>query len=203
MTRQKSFKRLVRARAEKTGESYTAARAALLVASDDAKPSEGPKLTVSDDAIRDRTGRGWEEWFDLLDESGAAGQAPSRGRALAAGGARNRRLVRPVDHRELRASAGRPGRGREGGRPSRSQPRRPWPCRSSSCSMRLWTSRCALPGSLTASCASAPRTSPAAPASTGATAPPAWSWASSPRATPRARWAWPTRSCPTPRRPTV
>ena len=32
MTRQKSFKRLVRARMEKTGESYTAARATLLAA---------------------------------------------------------------------------------------------------------------------------------------------------------------------------
>jgi hypothetical protein len=71
MTRQKSFKRLVRARTEKTGESYTAARAALLAASDDTKPSEGPKLTVSDEVIRRRTGRGWEEWFDLLDASGA------------------------------------------------------------------------------------------------------------------------------------
>ena len=71
MTRQKSFKRLVRARSEKTGESYTAARAALLASSDDAKPSEGPKFTVSDDVIRARTGRGWEKWFDLLDESGA------------------------------------------------------------------------------------------------------------------------------------
>jgi hypothetical protein len=31
MTRHRSFKRLVRARMEKTGESYTAARAMLLV----------------------------------------------------------------------------------------------------------------------------------------------------------------------------
>jgi hypothetical protein len=31
MTRHRSFKRLVRARVEKTGESYTAARAMLLV----------------------------------------------------------------------------------------------------------------------------------------------------------------------------
>ena len=75
MTRQKSFKRLVRARADKTGESYTAARAALLAAPDDAKPSDGPKLTISDDAIRARTGRGWEEWFDVLDESGAIDKA--------------------------------------------------------------------------------------------------------------------------------
>jgi hypothetical protein len=70
MTRQRSFKRLVRARMEKTGESYTAARLALLAA-DDPKATEGPALTMSDEAIRRRTGRGWEEWFDVLDESGA------------------------------------------------------------------------------------------------------------------------------------
>ncbi len=28
-------------------------------------------MTVSDEVARDRTGRGWEEWFDLLDEWGA------------------------------------------------------------------------------------------------------------------------------------
>jgi hypothetical protein len=71
MTRQKSFKRLVRSRMEKTGESYAAARATLLSA-EEAKASEGPKLTMSDEAIRQRTGRGWEEWFDLLDEWNAA-----------------------------------------------------------------------------------------------------------------------------------
>jgi uncharacterized protein YndB with AHSA1/START domain len=71
MTRQKSFKRLVRARMEKTGESYTSARAALLAAGDP-NATEGPTLTMSDDAIRRRTGRGWEEWFDLLDAWSAA-----------------------------------------------------------------------------------------------------------------------------------
>ena len=71
MTRQKSFKRLVRGRMEKTGESYTAARAALL-ASGDPKATEGPTLTMSDESIRRRTGRGWEEWFNLLDEWGAS-----------------------------------------------------------------------------------------------------------------------------------
>jgi hypothetical protein len=70
MTRHKSFKRLVRARMEKTGESYTAARASLLSA-DETKASEGPTLTMSEESILRRTGRGWEEWFDLLDESGA------------------------------------------------------------------------------------------------------------------------------------
>jgi uncharacterized protein YndB with AHSA1/START domain len=74
MTRQKSFKRLVRARMEKTGESYTAARGTLLAA-EEPKATEGPTLSMSDEAIRRRTGRGWEEWFDLLDEWGAAEQA--------------------------------------------------------------------------------------------------------------------------------
>jgi hypothetical protein len=73
MTVQKSFKRLVRARMEKTGESYTAARAQLL-AGQASNESEEPPLPTSDDAIRERTGRGWEEWFDLLDEWGAAGR---------------------------------------------------------------------------------------------------------------------------------
>jgi uncharacterized protein YndB with AHSA1/START domain len=70
MTRQKSFKRLVRARMEKTGERYAAARASLLAA-EEPNATDGPALTVSDEAIRRRTGRGWEEWFDLLDEWGA------------------------------------------------------------------------------------------------------------------------------------
>jgi hypothetical protein len=70
MTTRKSFKRLVRSRMEKTGESYTAARATLLAAGEP-KPPEEPVLTTSNEAILRRTGRGWEEWFDLLDEHGA------------------------------------------------------------------------------------------------------------------------------------
>jgi uncharacterized protein YndB with AHSA1/START domain len=71
MTEHRSFKRLVRARMEKTGESYTAARANLLRA-EDANGTGSPTLATSDAAIRQRTGRGWEEWFELLDQSGAA-----------------------------------------------------------------------------------------------------------------------------------
>jgi hypothetical protein len=71
MTTQRSFKRLVRSRMEKTGESYTAARLKLLVA-EEPKTTTRPALATSDEAIRRRTGRGWEEWFDLLDEWGAA-----------------------------------------------------------------------------------------------------------------------------------
>ena len=70
MTRQRSFKRLVRARMDKTGERYAAARAALLAA-EEPKTTDVPVMTVSDEVIRRRTGRGWEEWFDLLDDSGA------------------------------------------------------------------------------------------------------------------------------------
>jgi hypothetical protein len=68
VTTQKSFKRLVRTRMQKTGESYTAARAMLLDARE-------PVLITTDATIRERTGRGWEEWFDALDEWGAAGKS--------------------------------------------------------------------------------------------------------------------------------
>jgi uncharacterized protein YndB with AHSA1/START domain len=71
MTEHKSFKRLVRARMAKTGESYMAARAMLLRAEG---PEEitGVRLATSDEKIRQRTGHGWEEWFDILDQWGAA-----------------------------------------------------------------------------------------------------------------------------------
>jgi hypothetical protein len=77
MTTHKSFKRLVRMRMEKTGESYTAARAMLLAAEEPqttggSATANGAALATSDAVIRERTGRGWEEWFDLLDAWGAA-----------------------------------------------------------------------------------------------------------------------------------
>jgi uncharacterized protein YndB with AHSA1/START domain len=71
VTEHKSFKRLVRTRMEKTGESYTAARAMLLRAEEPADAAL-PRLKTSDENIRRRTGRGWEEWFAILDEWGAA-----------------------------------------------------------------------------------------------------------------------------------
>jgi hypothetical protein len=71
MTEHRSFKRLVRARMAKTGESYTAARAMLLRA-EEPDATEVVRLATSDDTIRRRTGRGWEKWFEILDEWGAA-----------------------------------------------------------------------------------------------------------------------------------
>lgn len=59
---------------QKTGESYSAARLVTLRGGDDATipGDDTPPLPTSDASIRERTGRGWEEWFDLLDEWGAA-----------------------------------------------------------------------------------------------------------------------------------
>ena len=88
MTTQKTFKQRVRARAERTGESYTAARAQLLRKSSAAPEPElplepaapvaesAPDATanlsgVSDDAMRRATGRTIAEWLPILDESGA------------------------------------------------------------------------------------------------------------------------------------
>jgi hypothetical protein len=73
MTTQKSFKTRIRARMEKTGESYTAARRHLLPA----EPAPEPKAErrMSDDAIRRNTGRTWDEWFAVLDRWGAQEQS--------------------------------------------------------------------------------------------------------------------------------
>jgi hypothetical protein len=74
MTVNRSFKRLVRARMAKTGESYAAARGRLLGADkpDGTAGGAAPVLATADQVIRERTGRGWEEWFDLLDGAGMA-----------------------------------------------------------------------------------------------------------------------------------
>ena len=99
MTKQKSFKGRVRARMDKTSESYTTARRQLLAkagakpepeATPDAQavpeaqvPSATPPAAVpvdapgarrpySDEVIRANTGRTWDEWFALLDAWGAA-----------------------------------------------------------------------------------------------------------------------------------
>jgi hypothetical protein len=68
MTRQASFKRRVRARMAKTGERYGAARRVLIEQATDGRRrtwAADPEMT--DDAVRTATGRGWDEWCDLLD----------------------------------------------------------------------------------------------------------------------------------------
>ncbi|MFE5336034.1 DUF4287 domain-containing protein [Isoptericola sp. NPDC056573] len=71
MTTQESFKKRVRARMATTGEKYGAARRTLLAQA--APPSAaGTRAWVSepdlsDDTIRESTGRGWDEWVALVD----------------------------------------------------------------------------------------------------------------------------------------
>lgn len=68
MTTQKTFKRRVRARMTKTGESYTAARRTLIRPA--AEPTAAaPAFTppVSDEAMTRTTGHGYAYWFRLLD----------------------------------------------------------------------------------------------------------------------------------------
>ena len=78
MTKDRDFKRLVRARMQKTGESYAAARARLLSQKEDwaqtpPLPAEYEKLAgMTDGAVARATGKTWPEWVGLLDEAGAA-----------------------------------------------------------------------------------------------------------------------------------
>jgi hypothetical protein len=77
MTANKDFKRLVRARMRKTGESYTSARLRLLQRNPDPRsPSPGPTTPkdyaalagMTDAAIKKSTGCNWERWVWALDK---------------------------------------------------------------------------------------------------------------------------------------
>jgi hypothetical protein len=70
MTKQESFKARVRARMEKTGERYNAARRALIERSTSRQRSKSDWVAEpehSEETISANTGRGWEEWKELLD----------------------------------------------------------------------------------------------------------------------------------------
>jgi hypothetical protein len=72
----KDFKRLVRGRMQKTGESYTAARAQLRkqkpVTSAAPRPAQYPAIAGKSDAlIKERTGCTWERWVKALDRAKA------------------------------------------------------------------------------------------------------------------------------------
>ena len=74
MTTYKTLKRRVRARAAKTGESYTSARAQLLRKTDPPEPAAPDTLAiagVSDEAMIRGTGKPLGEWLTLLDGWGA------------------------------------------------------------------------------------------------------------------------------------
>lgn len=67
MTKDRDLKRLIRARMQKTGESYTSARAALLAKRDPPEARYADLAGMSDDAVRAKTGRTWSEWVRTLD----------------------------------------------------------------------------------------------------------------------------------------
>lgn len=70
MTRQESFKRRIRQRMGKTGERYGAARRVLIEqAADDHQQGRAwvSQPELSDVSVRSATGRGWEQWCDILD----------------------------------------------------------------------------------------------------------------------------------------
>jgi hypothetical protein len=98
MTLQKKLKKTIRARSEKTGESYTAARRQVLLAREKkaetpeqpasvavqeppvappiqetpAPATKPPRGQVTDEAARQKTGHGLDHWFAVLDAFGAA-----------------------------------------------------------------------------------------------------------------------------------
>lgn len=70
MTRQESLKRRIRQRMQKTGERYTAARRHLLTGPGDRPWAADPE--ASDEAVRQATGRSWNQWCDLIEASPVA-----------------------------------------------------------------------------------------------------------------------------------
>lgn len=78
MPTNKDFKRLVRGRMRKTGESYTAARAQLLhqqrrpqTKAAEPPPDYAKRAGMSDATIKAKTGCTWERWVRALDKVGA------------------------------------------------------------------------------------------------------------------------------------
>ncbi len=75
VTESKSFKRRVRERMSKTGESYTAARGQVAQKRDRVQAARtrlaADAKLVSDDKIKEATGRRWDAWLSILDRWGA------------------------------------------------------------------------------------------------------------------------------------
>jgi hypothetical protein len=73
MPNQKDLKRIVRARMEKTGEAYTAARVHVVSKKKESEPPPdyAPRAGMSDAAVKKATGRDWTEWVTTLDAAKA------------------------------------------------------------------------------------------------------------------------------------
>jgi hypothetical protein len=68
MTRDKAPKRATRARMAKTGERYSAARRHVVKPREELRAED---LGQTDANVRENTGKGWQEWFRILDAWGA------------------------------------------------------------------------------------------------------------------------------------
>lgn len=82
MPKDKDFKRLVRARIDKTGESYTTARSRLLDKKLPLPENCATLAGMSDEAVRAKTGKAWKQWVRTLDELGAISMPHSEIAAL-------------------------------------------------------------------------------------------------------------------------
>ena len=75
MTKERSFKRRVRERMSKTGESYAAARSQVAQKRDRVEAARTRLAATddrpSDDTVEAATGKRWEVWFSILDRWGA------------------------------------------------------------------------------------------------------------------------------------
>jgi hypothetical protein len=68
MTTQESFKRRIRTRMAKAGERHGAARRVLI----EQAPTQGGRTWAAEpemryETVRSATGRGWDEWCDVID----------------------------------------------------------------------------------------------------------------------------------------
>ncbi len=75
MPQQKDFKRVVRTRMQKTGESYTTARLHLVKKQAPAEPAAPPEdyaalAKLSDESVKKATGFDWSKWVVALDKAG-------------------------------------------------------------------------------------------------------------------------------------
>ena len=70
MSKQESFKRRIRTRMANTGERYSTARSVLLEKNEAAHSRRRTWVAepeYSDESVRVGTGKGWEEWCDIID----------------------------------------------------------------------------------------------------------------------------------------
>lgn len=80
MTTQESFKKRIRARMQRTGEKYNAARRALIEQAQrrqhavDGARTWAADPEMSDEAIAEATGRGWDAWVELIEVDPVADQ---------------------------------------------------------------------------------------------------------------------------------